>query len=314
MGTRDSLEAAARLSPAAATAVAAAAASAAASCGAFVLWSAGEGAAPSLALVVLPLILSPALVAAAAWLAARRAIRTRLEAAAESLDRIAALDLSAPDPLAPGDGAERLEEALERCRAALAGRQGTAKVHAAVARLMAAAVRRLAEGDFSARVTVELPVPYRPFRDDFNAAMETLERAYGALDASGARLRESAREIGEAADLLARRAGKLADRIGIDLSAIEAGGARHPEEALRLARHTMGGAGVAAQRNAEAAGRFADLGLKVAREAEHLAALARGLRPEEGEAGTPDEPAVLPAATAFPMTVGATALKLDDRP
>lgn len=301
MGKRASHGPGGRLSPAARTAVAAALAGAATSCGVIVLWGVLPDARASLALVVLPLILMPLAVAAAAWSVAHRAMEASLKPAVESLERIAAQDFSAPvAPAACGETA-RLAEALESCRAALAERNGAGKVHAAVARLMGAAIGGLAEGDLSKRITVELPQPYRAFRDDFNAAMEALQARSDELGDLGGRLREREREIGEAAAQLLRRAEKLAERIEAEQHAIEA--SEDPEEILRRARHMMGGVAVAAQRNIEAAGRFSELGLLVAREAQRLAELAQGPEAEGKEAAArPAESPRMPAAD-FPARI-----------
>lgn len=290
-----------RLPPAAAAAIFAAAASAATTCAGAALWSLlpQEGAAP--ALLVAPLVLMPLAAAAATWLYASRAIGASLEPAVESLERLAAHDFATPTALAFSAETAALALSLERCRVALAERQRAAKAHAAVARLMAAAIGRLAEGDLSARIDVELPQPYRSFGDDFNAAMEALQSPSGQ---TGALLRERARDIADAAGQLGRRAARLMERVEDDLIAIEAEDG--VEDALRIARHTLVGAGVAARRNIEAAEGFAALGRLMEADADRL----DGHAPQEKAGRERSEaPPHMPAAT-FPDIMRAPALKL----
>lgn len=285
-------------SPAATIAAAAAAASAIAAFASFVLWSLLPGVLLPAALV----LLAPALVGLVALAAARRAIRAALDPAAVSLDRLAAQDFSVDTALPCGPETAALAQALERCRAALSLRRRSAKLHEAVARLADAAMGRLAEGDLSVRIGVELPPPYDRLRDAFNNTATRLESSGARHDAPAGRLRRHAQEIGTAAAQLARRAGKLAERIEAE---IDAHG--RPEEgaemALQRLLHMMEGVRVATQRNAQAAERFADLGRLVAREAQLLA------RPEDDLAPTPDdEMQTLPEA-ALPASTGAAALQ-----
>src|SRR5690606_14920709 len=170
-----------------------------------------------------------------------------VDRAVESLERIAANDLGAPTTLGASGEMAALALALERCRIALGERQRANKIHASVARVMGMAIGRLAEGDFSARISVELPPPYQLFGNDFNEAMERLLAPSGE---AAQRLRGRSEEIAKAAENLRRRAAKLAERIDTDLAAIDRD-ALSPEDALRTACHTLGGAGVAARRNIE---------------------------------------------------------------
>lgn len=284
------------LSPATRIAIAAGGSAAAAACCVVLLWSVSAGTGASFALVALPLIAMPVIVAATTWTAAHRAIAASLEPAIENLERMAGHDLS--PPAAPFAGCETagLGAALERCRAALEGRQRAGKVHAAVARFMGAAVSSLANGDLSRRVTLELPEPYRAFRDDFNASMERLETVSGTVTGSGIRLAAHQQEIDAAAAQLKRRAQKLAERIDAELEAI--GNCDDREDLLEKVRHIMGGVAVAARRNIAAAERFSQLGLLVQHEATALADVG-GVTPVSDPATAEgDEPAPrLPAAT-----------------
>jgi methyl-accepting chemotaxis protein len=86
---------------------------------------------------------------------------------------------------------------------------------------MGAAIARLAEGDLDARITVDLPPDYKPFREAFNRIAETFARAMDEVETAGARLGESGRAITAASAHLARRAGKLAGRLERELSAFD---------------------------------------------------------------------------------------------
>ena len=275
--------------PAAGAAVAASTASAVMACGIILLWGVLPEARASFAVIALPLILMPLVVAAATWIATQRAVRTNLDRAVECVDRITAHDLATPTTLAATGETAGLALALERCRVALNERQRAGKIHAAVARVMGLAIGRLAEGDLAARISVELPPPYQSFRDDFNAAMERLE---SPSQETCQRLRQQAREITEAAAQLSRRAAKLGKRIEADIAAFETGESS-AEEALRAACHTLGGAGIAARRNVEAAERFAAIGRLLEQEADRLA----------GEAVGGEAPPSGPAAPAADVTV-----------
>lgn len=295
----------ARLSPSTAAAIAAGVASAAA-CGLSIL--AGNLASGSIVVPAAVVVLASLLVAAVTRAIARRAIRAELAAISQGITRLEAQDFATPAAPSSQDTRE-LVAALESCRAALGERHGVAKAHAAVARLLCNAVHRLAEGDLAARITVDLPEPYRRFRDDFNGSMEALDAAFGGLAKTGGHLSGRAREIAEAADALSRRAAKLAERLDADMWAIDAGASRDPAEMLRIARHTLGGAAIAARRNGEAAAQFTALGRGLAREAERLFILA-GVEPPRSTAAADPVESPNPPAAGFPASLGATALKL----
>lgn len=252
-------------STAATIALIATAASTAASCAAILYWSTAADPAtlPALSMVVPPLMLAPVVVGLAVWLAARRAFAR-----------------------GPSREEMRLRKELETCRAEHEEKQRTAKAHAAVARFMGAAVARLAQGDQVTRISFELPEPYRAFSGDFNTVMGALETARVELADVTARLEARARAIGEAAEQLAGRAAKLSERMDADLSAIDVTGERRASEALKIARYSMGAVRMASQRNAEAAGRFAELGRLVAAEARKLVAPAVADAAGPPDAGT----------------------------
>ena len=302
-------EAKGRLSPSAAAAFAAAGVSATASLVAFVLWSVLPSGQASTIVIALPFILAPFLVAAAAWIAAQGAVRALLAPMVDAVARLGANDVATPVVPNAIETAP-LAAALEQCRAAVADRQRTARAHGAVARLLGAAISRLAEGDLKTRITVDLPEPYKAFRDDFNRAMEELETALARSGDMAPRLDAQAGEIAEAADQLSRRAVKLEERIAADIVQIEANAARDPQEALRIATHTLGGVRVASRRNQDAATHFANLAAKLAAEATRV---ARGIdATAEHPAGTEQRAQPQMPAASVPHSIGATVLKLRD--
>jgi methyl-accepting chemotaxis protein len=241
-----------RLTPGVAVAAAAGAAGLFASCGALLAWRVQP------ALLGPVLFLSPAMMAAASWLAARNALRAALRPAGGMAARLAAQDR-------------------------------TLRAHAAVAKLAGAGVARLAQGDFSARIAIDLPAPYDTFRAEFNAAMARLEDSAEALAALRRAVDERAAALGEAAARLEKRARKLDARIEADLRIVDVLRRRDGEEALAIARTTLTGAGVAARRNIEAAAELARLG-------EALSASLPAL-PDKAGAGKADADEAAPAGT-----------------
>jgi methyl-accepting chemotaxis protein len=68
-----------------------------------------------------------------------------------------------------------------------------------------AALRRVAEGDLTARISDDLDGAYEQVRHDFNAALASLENAMGAVLENAAAMRRGSQEIAAAADDLSRR-------------------------------------------------------------------------------------------------------------
>lgn len=243
-----------RLTPGVAVAAAAGAAGMLASCGALVAWRTAP------ALLAPILLLSPAMMAAASWLATRHAMRAVLRPALDMAKRLAAHDLSDNEPVAGDAEARDLIDALARCREGLAAQDKAMRAHAAVAKLTSAGMAQLAAGNFSARIAVDLPAPYDAFRHDFNAAMARLAESAEALSALRTATDSHAEVLVAAAAQLERRAQKLDARIETDLRILEVLSERDAEEALAIARNTLAGAGIAAQRNVEAAAELIRLG------------------------------------------------------
>lgn len=143
----------------------------------------------------------------------------------------------------------------------------TARGHAAVARLMGAGIGRLAQGDASARITIDLPPPYEALGKNFNAVAQALQGAQAGAEILRARCDAQANALDEAASRLGARAQRLQERLETELRIIEALEEHAPAEALRVARNMLQGAGVAARRNIEAAGGVAAIGVALRQDA-----------------------------------------------
>jgi methyl-accepting chemotaxis protein len=74
-----------------------------------------------------------------------------------------------------------------------------------VVRHVGAGLKRLAEGDLTARIGADLDGVYAAVRDDFNSAVESLAAAMGAVHTSTGARRAGSDEIATAADDLSRR-------------------------------------------------------------------------------------------------------------
>lgn len=94
------------------------------------------------------------------------------------------------------------EEKLRQTEAAfhVAGQDQSAVVGA-----LAEALRSLAAGDLTARVTVEVATTYQMLKDDFNAAIRTLDEAMNVIATNAASITSGAGEVSQAADDLSRR-------------------------------------------------------------------------------------------------------------
>ena len=296
-----------RMAPSAQPALAAGIATASASAIGLLAWSLVPEGDARAALVAAPFLLAPFAVAAATWVASQRSLHDLLDPMARDVEHLFSTEAAVP-VLPNALETAPLAAALERSRLAVADRSRTGKIHAAVARLLGAGISRLAEGDYKVRITVDLPELYRPYQDDFNRAMENLETTLASATTLGATLSDHADEIATAAGQLAKRAEKLAERIEADLATIEQDQETDPQEALKLARHTLGGARVAAQRNIEAARGFEVIAQHLVAQAEcHASPQAI----EEEHIPALEEQPVYPAPVAVATSIGSAALKLD---
>ena len=105
--------------------------------------------------------------------------------------------------------AEEKREAEVRA-AAEAERQSRAEEQSYVMRILADALKRLSEGDFSAPITQKVPEAYEPLLRDFNTTVVKLSELLGGILESGARLRGSAVEISTSSEALSVRTEKTA--------------------------------------------------------------------------------------------------------
>lgn len=115
-----------------------------------------------------------------------------------------------------------------------------------------AAIKRISEGDLTARITADLPPAYAGLRDNFNAAIADLARAIGGIGAGASQIHIGAKEIATAADDLARRTERQAASLEETAAAVE--------QVTRTVRQTAEGADqansvvMAARGNAEQSG------------------------------------------------------------
>ncbi|BCH23172.1 methyl-accepting chemotaxis protein [Mesorhizobium sp. L-8-3] len=130
---------------------------------------------------------------------------------ARSLDglRLALLEKRGAEEAA---AAER--EALEvRRRDSDGARVAAVKLQAAVVRLISAALARVAEGDLTARLKVDVPRDCGNLKNDFNQAMDRLQETMDAVVATGRQIRAEAADVFHAAGELAERAGRQAAEV-----------------------------------------------------------------------------------------------------
>jgi methyl-accepting chemotaxis protein len=84
-----------------------------------------------------------------------------------------------------------------------------------------AALKRISDGDLTARITGALPEAYEALRDDFNHAISTLAQAIGNIGAGAGSIHLSAREIASASDDLAKRTERQAANLEETAAAVE---------------------------------------------------------------------------------------------
>jgi methyl-accepting chemotaxis protein len=84
-----------------------------------------------------------------------------------------------------------------------------------------AALKRISDGDLTARITGPLPEAYETLRDDFNHAISTLSQAIGNIGAGAGSIHLSAREIASASDDLAKRTERQAANLEETAAAVE---------------------------------------------------------------------------------------------
>ncbi|WP_170990212.1 methyl-accepting chemotaxis protein [Aquamicrobium sp. LC103] len=184
------------------------------------------------------------LVGGAVWATASFRVTRPLRAATAFAESVAARDRPPAPPAAAGAFAP-LMTALARCDAALTKREAAlseqegrgaseaaehartlgiatsrAKLQGAMAKLLAAAVCRVAAGDRSVRINLDVPQELRPLVGDFNTALVTIQAALKAIEDAAGRLLGNAGDIREAATMLAGRTEKQSVKIAETAAAI----------------------------------------------------------------------------------------------
>ena len=84
-----------------------------------------------------------------------------------------------------------------------------------------AALKRISEGDLTARITGPLPQAYETLREDFNHAISTLSQAIGNIGVGAGSIHLSAQEIAAASDDLAKRTERQAANLEETAAAVE---------------------------------------------------------------------------------------------
>ena len=84
-----------------------------------------------------------------------------------------------------------------------------------------AALKRVSDGDLTARITGPLPDAYETLRDDFNHAITALSQAIGNIGVGAGSIHVSAREIATASDDLAKRTERQAANLEETAAAVE---------------------------------------------------------------------------------------------
>ena len=84
-----------------------------------------------------------------------------------------------------------------------------------------AALKRISDGDLTARITGPLPEAYESLREDFNHAISTLAQAIGNIGTGTGSIHLSAQEIASASDDLAKRTERQAANLEETAAAVE---------------------------------------------------------------------------------------------
>ncbi|MCJ8148549.1 methyl-accepting chemotaxis protein [Shinella sp. H4-D48] len=84
-----------------------------------------------------------------------------------------------------------------------------------------AALKRISDGDLTARITGPLPEAYGALREDFNHAISALSQAIGNIGVGAGSIHLSAREIASASDDLAKRTERQAANLEETAAAVE---------------------------------------------------------------------------------------------
>jgi methyl-accepting chemotaxis protein len=192
-------------------------------------------------------------------------------AAAEAL-RLRMAERAAADRQAEAERAASDAGRLDADKTRLAA----AKLQSAVIRLLGAGLARLAEGDASARLTVDFPQQYLQLRDDFNRALERLEVMLGTLGEAGERVAWHADTVQHAADGMVRSAeaqGQRLEQAAAALAAVaHAGG--EAEAAAESLRSEIRGLAAEAGKGVSIAGDAAATVGALAKSSQEIAAIS----------------------------------------
>ena len=148
---------------------------------------------------------------------------------------------------------DRLETEAEAARrqseqeraASEAERQRTAQEQAEVVEVVANGLAKLSQGDLSARIQAEFSGRYAKLKDDFNAAVSSLETAMAAIAVATGGVHSGTEEISQASDDLSRRTEQQAASLEETAAALEeitttvsqtAAGAREASSVVAKAR------------------------------------------------------------------------------
>ncbi|MFD1189471.1 methyl-accepting chemotaxis protein [Phenylobacterium conjunctum] len=126
-----------------------------------------------------------------------------------------------------------------------AERQRTAEEQSQVVETLATGLARLSEGDLGARIDASFSGRYAKLKDDFNAAVSTLEAAMSAISTATGGVQSGTEEIAQASDDLSRRTEQQAASLEETAAALEeitttvnqtAAGAREASSVVAKAR------------------------------------------------------------------------------
>jgi methyl-accepting chemotaxis protein len=146
------------------------------------------------------------------------------------------------------------EAASEARKAAEA--KATADSEALVASVFGLALKKLADGDTTYRMLDDVPAAYLPLRVDFNAALELLQHAIGAIAENAGAMRTGAGEISQAADDLSKRTEQQAATLEETAAALDqiTATVRKTAEGSQRASGVVNGARSDAERSGEIVG------------------------------------------------------------
>ena len=101
--------------------------------------------------------------------------------------------------------ASDITEAEAERAAGDAQRREAAEIQDTIVRALADSLKRLADGDLTARIDARFTSDYQQIKDDFNQAIDSLRQAMGAISSSTGQIRNGSDEIASASGDLSRR-------------------------------------------------------------------------------------------------------------